>query len=185
MSKSRSAAKEARLLTCSCGVVRMRVDQGPILADECCCTSCREAARRLQAKVGVPNMTTETGTTHFVLYRKDRVRITDGTQYLADFRLKLESGTRRVLATCCNTPLFMELNGSHWLSIYAALWPIAERPAPVLRTMAVDHPDRSQLPNNIPNYAHWSVGFMWSLFRAWAAMGFRRPQIGVKEKIDA
>lgn len=172
-------------LTCACGAVSLVVEREPILADECCCTSCREAAARLQANAGAPPMTTAAGTTHFVLFRKDRVRIADGVQNLAEFRLTSKSGTRRVLARCCATPLFLELEQGHWLSVYAALWPNEMRPLPVLRTMASDHPDPTQLSLDIPNHARWSVGFMWKLFAAWMAMGFRNPKITIEETIDA
>ena len=42
-------------VTCACGVVEMARDGPPILAAECHCTSCREAAARLGADVAESN----------------------------------------------------------------------------------------------------------------------------------
>lgn len=172
-------------LTCACGEVRLVVERAPILACECCCASCREAADRLVANVGVRPMTTSQGTTPFVLFRKDRVRIADGDQHLAELRLTSTSMTRRVLARCCATPLFLEFERGHWLSLYAALWPEGSRPVPTMRTMASDLPDQTQLSRDIPNHARQPLGFMWKLLRAWAAMGFRSPKLTITGTIDA
>ncbi len=54
------------------------------------------------------------------MHRKDRVRILSGAEQLKEYRLSADAGTRRVIATCCNTPVFMEMKGGHWLSLYGA-----------------------------------------------------------------
>jgi len=43
------------------------------------------------------------GGTDYVLYRKDRVQCVTGQEYLEEHRLKPDSPTRRVIATCCNS----------------------------------------------------------------------------------
>lgn len=172
-------------LSCACGAVRLVVEGEPILACECCCLSCREAAARLQKSLAAPPMTTAAGATPFVLFRKDRARVVDGHENLAALRLTPTSSTRRVLARCCATPLFLEFEKGHWLSLYAALWPDEARPAPSLRTMVSDHPNPTELSPDIPNYARQSAGFMWKLLRAWVAMGFRAPRLTIQRTIDA
>jgi hypothetical protein len=89
-------------------------------------------------------------------------------------RLSDCAGTRRVVAVCCNTPVFMELKGGHWLSLYAALWPEVDRPAVEMRTMVGA---RDDLPSDVPNLKTHSVAFYGRLFGAWAKMGFRNPRI--------
>jgi hypothetical protein len=108
------------------------------------------------------------------MHRKDRVAISAGQDKLKSHRLSEDAGTRRVIASCCNTPIFMELKGGHWLSIYAALWPDTERPALEMRTMAGT---RDDLPTDVPNLKTHSLGFYVRLFGAWARMGFRNPTI--------
>jgi hypothetical protein len=71
----------------------------------------------------------------------------------------------------------MEIKGAHWLSIYLHLWPESEKPRPKVRVMTIDLPDRSSLPDDIPNLGTHSIGFYARLLLAWAAMGFRNPNI--------
>ena len=72
----------------------------------------------------------EIGATRFVLYRKDRAHIIEGENELKAFRLSAESDTRRVVAACCNTPVYLEFKGGHWLSVYGDLWPDGTLPPP-------------------------------------------------------
>ncbi|MGE0281354.1 MAG: hypothetical protein AB7P20_12185 [Rhizobiaceae bacterium] len=118
-------------------------------------------------------------------YRKDRVRILSGQEYLKEFRLTADAGSRRVVATCCNTPVFLEMKGAHWLSVYLHLWPEDSRPKPELRTMTGDLTDASSLPGDIPNLKTHTVSFYAKLFAAWVAMGFRNPKVQVAGKIEA
>ncbi len=165
-------------ITCRCGQVRLAVTGPPILSSECHCTSCREAAERVATLPGAVEERVETGGTQFVLMRKDRVAVETGAEHLAEFRLTPASDTRRVVATCCMSPVFLEFKGSHWLSLYAARWPGAERPAMDLRTMTKDRPEGAPpLPDDIPNPKTHTAGFMLRLLGAWIAMGFRSPKV--------
>ncbi|WP_232463004.1 hypothetical protein [Stenotrophomonas sp. WZN-1] len=113
------------------------------------------------------------------MQRKDRVRIEAGQSLLHAFRLSTRGGSRRVLAGCCNTPLFLEFSGGHWLSLYGLLWPASERPAVEMRTMVSDLPDASALPDDVPNLKTRSLRVYARLMTAWIAMGFRSPRIDV------
>lgn len=170
-------------LSCGCGQTRLAVTGPPILAAACCCTSCRTAAARLQSLPGAAPILGPHGETQYVLYRKDRVALPD-TRPMRAFHLS-GSKTRRVLAHCCATPLFLEFPGGHWLSLYAALWPAGTAPKAHLRTMVADLPDASALPDDIPNARSQSLWFMGRLLTAWIAMGFRAPKLDVKGVLDA
>ena len=173
-------------ITCRCGQVRLAVTGPPILSSECHCTSCETAAERFAALPGAVDEREGTGGTPFVLMRKDRVTFETGVEHLAEVRLTPESSTRRVVATCCMSPVFLEFKGSHWLSLYAARWPEADRLAMDLRTMTKDRPDGAPpLPEDIPNPKSHNTSFMLRLLGAWIAMGFRSPLIeeGRKELV--
>ena len=90
-----------------------------------------------------------------------------------------------MVAGCCNTPLFTEFQGGHWLSLYGGLWPAGTLPPPDVRTMTRDLPDPSVLPADVPNLRTHSGVFMWKLLWAWAAMGFRVPKIEVAGELNA
>lgn len=170
-------------LQCHCGKTRLELSGKPFLITECLCNSCRKAATYLQQQHQAPNFVTPLGATACAEYRKDRVKLSHGENYLTEFKLSADAGTRRILASCCNTPLFMELKGAHWLSIYLSLWPAHNRPQPQLRTMAADWPADSPLPEDIPNLHRHSLFFYAKLFCAWVAMGFKNPGIRVHTRL--
>jgi hypothetical protein len=173
-------------LACRCGKVRLEVAKAPMIAAECYCDSCRTAGERLSALPGAVPMLNDKGGTPYELYRKDRVRFTAGEDLLRAFRLKPTSPTRRVVARCCNTPIFTEFQNGHWLSLYAALWPEVERPPMQLRTMTSDLPPEVTLDDRLPNAKHQTFGFFAALLGAWVAMGFKVPKLEITEGgIDA
>ncbi|MBO9456566.1 hypothetical protein J7376_16785 [Paracoccus sp. R12_1] len=157
-------------VTCSCGAAALDLDGPPILAAECHCTSCRAAAERFAAPVTEPN-----SGTRFVLQRKDKAKVVKGEAHLASFRLSDDASTQRIVATCCNAPMWLEFKGGHWISVYAARWPQGEAPRPELRTMTKDA--SGTLSDDLPNAKTQSAGFMGRLFWAWVQMGFRNPPV--------
>lgn len=173
-------------LSCRCGAVQIEVEGAPICVTECLCTSCRQAAARLGALEGAPDLLTGYGATACGEYRKDRVTLLAGQEHLRAFRLSPDAGTRRAVADCCNTPVFIEAKGGHWLSLYAGLWPEGEMPPVQMRTMVGDLDDKgASLPGDVPNHAKFAPRFMWGLLVALFAMGFRNPEVKLEGAIDA
>lgn len=164
-------------LGCACGKVSLKLRGSPIITTECHCTSCRTAATHLQALEGAPNFLSPNGGTPFVMMRKDRVEI-EGLEHLTAYHLG-ESSTRRVVASCCNTPVFLEFKGGHWLSIYKCVWPEGTMPPVQLRTMTDDLPDATVLDDKVHSGRAHTFGFYARLLGAWIAMGFRTPKVEV------
>lgn len=171
-------------LACDCGQVVLQVNGPPIATVECLCSSCRRAGAILTTLPGAPQMPDEKGATPFVMHRKDRVTFVKGMDRLKEFRLSADAGTRRVIATCCNSPVFMEMKGGHWLSLYGNLWPQGDRPKLEMRTMAGDLDDSEGLPEDVPNLKQHSLAFYGRLFGAWVKMGFRNPDVVVDGELD-
>ena len=169
---------------CACGKTRLEMRGNPILVSECLCNSCRAAASRLAALPGAKSPLTSYHATPCAEYRKNRVKLIAGSENLKEFRLSPTSGSRRVVATCCNTPVFLEMKGAHWLSVYLHLWPENARPKAQVRTMTGDLADTSGLPADIPNLKGHSTSFYAKLLGAWIVMGFRNPKIAVAGQID-
>lgn len=172
-------------LTCACGKFHLEVSGEPIISAECHCQSCRDAGQRLQALPPAVPLQSPNGGTQYILYRSDRVRFPDGTAALKEFRLRPDAPTRRVLTTCCNTPVFVHFKGGHWLSLYASLWPASALPPIELRTMTKDLPAGTRLAGDVPAGARATAGFYARLLKAWVAMGFKSPNIAVANVIDA
>lgn len=164
-------------LTCTCGQVALEVQGKPIVSAECLCTDCQNVGAFLQSLPGAPPVLDQNGATRFELYRKDKVRCEKGRDSLREHRLSKSSATRRVVATCCNTPIFLDFTHGHWLSIYGGLWPAASLPALGIRTMTRDRAAGVELPDDVPNPGTHTFSFYAKLLYAWAAMRFRTPKV--------
>jgi hypothetical protein len=174
----RSTLEAAQHLTatCKCGKVVFHAVGRPILTGSCYCTSCQEAGRRFEGLASAPPVLNRDSGTDFVLYRKDRVRCVVGQEYLEAQRLRPESPTRRVVATCCNSAMFLDFTKGHWLTMYRNRFP-AGAPPLEMRVMTEERRPGVELADDLPNYGGRSGKFMLKLLSAWIAMGFRRPEI--------
>ena len=178
-------ASSTRTASCACGTVTFALSGAPFLVAECMCSSCRAAGEILQALPGAPPLLDAKHATLTAMYRKDRLACTAGSEMLREFRLRPESPTRRIVATCCNSAMLLDFTKGHWVDVYGARWPEADRPAPEMRTMAGDLPDAAALPGDIPNHRSHSLGFFARLLRTWVAMRFRVPKLSfVNGRID-
>ena len=148
----------------------------PILTACCYCASCQEAASRFEQLAFAPSVLNPDGGTDYVLYRKDRVRCVMGQEHLEEHRLRPDSPTRRVIATCCNSAMFLDFTRGHWLTMYRNRFS-ADAPRPEMRVMTQDRRAGVELADDLPNYDRHSGKFMVRLIAAWIAMGLRRPEI--------
>lgn len=182
MSRSENRTLNAR---CECGQVHMRAVGSPIVTTACYCQSCRTAGEIFAALPGASPVLNGDGSTDFVLFRKDRINCVRGADQLHEHRLAPTSKTRRVVATCCNTPMFLEFTGGHWLTLYRNRLEEEARPPVQMRVMTRDRRPGVTIADDLPSYAGHSGKFMLKLIGAWAAMAFRSPDIDyVKGALD-
>ncbi|NJM83510.1 MAG: hypothetical protein HC844_14470 [Tabrizicola sp.] len=162
-------------MSCACGATRFFCTGRPIIVTECYCDSCRKAGAILEALPGAEPVLELSSGTLFVLQRKDRIAPVSGTEHLREFRLTPASSTRRVVAVCCNSPMFLDFAQGHWFSIYARRFPADAVPVLEERTMLKDMPKAFTPPRDARNSRSQSLRFFGVLFAAWAAMRFRTP----------
>jgi len=163
---------------CQCGKVVFEAALAPILVASCYCTSCQRAGRVFEKMPSAAPVRDADGGTPFVVYRKDRIRCVSGREHLAECRLKADSPTRRVFATCCNSAMFLDFTRGHWLSLYRGRFG-AGAPPVEMRIMTSERRDNVKLAQDVPNYPGRPGSFLWKLIVTWAAMGFRRPDMGL------
>jgi hypothetical protein len=156
--------------------VKFEVVGKPILAGVCYCLSCQEAGRRLEQLTDAPPVLDPDGGTEVILYRKDRVQCAMGLENLQEYRLKPESPTRRIVATCCNSAMFVDFTKGHWLSMYRNRCP-SSAPPPEMRVMTKNRRTGVELSDAIPNHRGFSGKFLLKLIAARIAMGLRAPDI--------
>ena len=163
-----------RVATCQCGKVKVEAIGRPILAASCYCASCQEAGHRLERLASAPPVLDADGGTSVMLYCKYRVQCVAGRQHLEEHRLKPDSPTRRVVATCCNSAMFLDFTKGHWLSMYRNRFPTGAPPIE-MRVMIRERRVGVALCDDVPIHRGHAGTFMLKLIAAWIAMGFRRP----------
>jgi hypothetical protein len=163
---------------CQCGKVKFEVSGRPILTCSCYCTSCQEAGRRFEQLASAPPVLDPDSGTDFILYRKDRVHCVTGQEFLEEHRLKPDSPTRRVVATCCNSAMLLDFTKGHWLSMYRNRFPTGAPPLE-MRIMTKERRAGVELAGDLPNYSGRSGKLILKLIAAWIAMGLRRPEIAL------
>ena len=141
--------------SCRCGRIELRLTGNPIVTSVCYCDDCQAGARQLAALPGAPLPAGDDGGTAYVLFRKDRVQCTSGDSGLKAYKLKDKSVTNRVVATCCNAPMFMSFdNARHWVPVHRAR--LLGIPPPIqMRICTKSKPDNVDLPDDIPSY--WAI----------------------------
>ena len=157
--------KNHKTVQCSCGNVEIDVVGAPILGATCYCDDCQEGARQIGALEGASALMDEDGGTELLLFRKDRVQCLKGSDHLQDFRIKDDSPTRRVVATCCNTAMFLDFQKGHWFSIYRGRFGDQAPPIQV-RIQTKYRPGNGSVDNPVPDYKSYPLTFIAKLLAA-------------------
>ena len=150
---------------CACGSVELEAIGAPITSTVCYCESCQEGSRQIEALPNGRPVCDPDGGTAMVLYRKDRVECSKGSRLLRGYKIREESSTSRVVATCCDSAMYLDFEKGHWLSVYLAALR-GDVPPPEMRVHTKSKPAGSALPNDVPSYPGYSLKFMAKLFAA-------------------
>jgi hypothetical protein len=163
-------------ITCACGEVCLEAIGSSMVTVICHCTSCRTAGRELDSQSSVARIVDTGGGTPVVLWRKDQLECVRGCERLESRRLTPEAPSRRIVASCCKTPMFGDFTKGFWVSIYRDR--LEAPPSPSMRVMTSDVPDGVVVPEDgLPRFRGRPGKFMLKLLWTWASMGFRTPKI--------
>ena len=158
---------------CSCGSVELEARGDSITSTVCYCESCQQGSRQIEALPNGRAACGPDGGTPYVLYRKDRVEYSKGPRLLRGLKLRDESSTRRVVASCCDSPMFLDFEKGHWLTVYRTALR-GDLPPTEMRVHTKSRPEGVDLPDDVPNHQGYSLKFMAKLFGAWIPMLLRR-----------
>ncbi len=150
---------------CACGSVEIDVYGEPILGAACYCDDCQKGARQLEALPGASQLMGADGGTDLLLFRKDRMKCSKGSDFLRDYRITDGSPTRRVVATCCNSAMFLDFQKGHWFSAYRARFGNNAPPIQV-RIQTKYRPESRSTSNEIPEYKSYPLKFITKLMVA-------------------
>ncbi|MDT8894344.1 DUF6151 family protein [Halomonas sp. I1] len=158
---------------CACGDVELEVTGSPILGAACHCDDCQAGSEQIERLDDAPPILDEAGGTAYLLYRKDRVRCPKGDEHLRDVKLKSTSPTSRIVASCCNTFMYLDFQRGHWLSMNRAQFVEYDWPVQV-RIQTRFKPEGSTIPDDAPSYSAYPFKLIGKLVVARIAMLFHR-----------
>ncbi|HEY4123935.1 MAG TPA: DUF6151 family protein [Rhizomicrobium sp.] len=163
------------IAACVCGKVELEAHGEPIAAAICYCNDCQAGGHMIEALPNAPKVLNADGGTDYILYRKDRARVTKGAELLKSLKLKEGSSTNRVIATCCNSAVMLTFDGAnHWLDFYRNRVTGGQVPPVQMLVCTKTAPEPERLPKGVPNYPTHSLRFIGKLLRAKLAMVFGR-----------
>ena len=155
---------------CACGRVVLRMRGAPITSIACYCDDCQTGARKIEALPNASPVKDPDGGTSYLVYRKDRLDCLSGEEHLQSLKIKPESPTNRVVATCCNSGMYLGFDDSkHWVDIYHTR---IQGPVPPvqLRICTRYKPLSAENPTDIPSYPGYPFKFIVRLLAARIAM---------------
>jgi hypothetical protein len=156
--------------SCSCGSVELTASGAPIVSSVCYCADCQEGSRQIEALPNAGAVSDPDGGTPYILYRKDRIQCSKGAALLKSYKIKNNSATNRVVATCCNSAMFMNFDkGPFWVSAYRARFR-GDVPPLQMRICTRSRPAAAALPGDVPSYPGYPLRLMAKLLASGAAM---------------
>jgi hypothetical protein len=91
---------------------------------------------------------------------------------LKKYKIRESSAANRVIATCCNSPMFVSFDdGKHWIDLYRTRCEGDVTPVQ-LRMCTRFKPEGCIIPTDVPQYSRYPVSLLVRLAIASAAMLF-------------
>ena len=165
-----SRPAEMHLLRCKCGAVECVGQGAPIGTAVCYCDDCQAAGRELETLPGAPPVLDADGGTALALFRTGRFAATRGGEKLVPHKLKPDSITSRMVASCCNSAMYLSFDeGPHWVSTLLNRFvgqapPIQYRHMTRFRTSTLPYPDK------VKTYPKFPLRFIAAVWRDSIAM---------------
>lgn len=151
--------------SCACGAVEIALTSPAIAALSCGCDDCQAAGAALEALPGAPAFREACGATPAALFPKTALKVIRGRDKLTAHRLHPRSRTRRMVATCCNSFLYITFDrGPFWVDVPLAR--LTDAPAPRWRIQTRFLP--SPPPDDLPNHPKYPAALIWRIALAGA-----------------
>lgn len=163
-----------RTQSCACGQVRFEAVDEPILAAVCYCDDCQAGGRLIEALDGAKPVLDADGGADYLTYRDDRYRCVQGAELLVGYALKPKSPTKRFVAGCCNTAMYLKYKRGHWTSTFRSAFESADLPAVEMRTNVRFRASDDAFVDDAPRYQRFPLALFGKLIKAQVAMVFGR-----------
>jgi hypothetical protein len=160
---------------CQCGAVEVSAWAEPIVVSACYCDDCQAAAERLAASANSALAASADGGTEFMLFRRDRIACTRGADRLEAMRLTDATKTRRMIAGCCATPMYVTFDDKRpWVSAFRASFG-ADAPPVEMRICTRFRRSEDKAKDALPSHPGYPAAMIVRILAAWPLMLFSRP----------
>jgi hypothetical protein len=146
------AAAAIRHAACTCGKVRCEAVGTPIVSAVCYCDGCQEGGRRIEALPNAPPVLDADGGTPFLTYRDDRFRVVAGSEFLVGYRIRDDSPTQRMVASCCNAAMYLKFGPGFWRSTYQNRYEKRDLPPIEMRMQIAFRNSSLPVPDDAPRF---------------------------------
>lgn len=144
----------------------------PILTGVCYCDDCQSGGHQIENLSGAPAVMDADGGTPYLTYRDDRFSCTVGAEHLKGYQLKGDAPTKRFVATCCNSGMYLKFRPGHWVSAYRYRFN-GDLPAIDMRTQTKFRQAQTAIPQDAPSYRRYPLKLFGKLIGARVAMFFK------------
>jgi hypothetical protein len=160
---------------CRCGAVEIGAWAEPIVVTACYCDDCQAAAQRLAESANVAPAMSEGGGTEFMVFRRDRIACTLGAENLQVMKLTAASKTRRMIADCCRTPMYVGFDDKRpWVSAFRASFG-ADAPPVEMRICTRFRRSEDKANDGLPSHPGYPPAMIVRILAVWPLVLFSRP----------
>jgi hypothetical protein len=167
--------KPAHVAQCRCAAVEVGAWSDPIVVTACYCDDCQAASERLAASANSAPLAGADGGTDFMVFRRDRIACTRGADRLEVMRLRDVTKTRRMVASCCATPMYVSFDDKRpWVSAFRASFG-ADAPPVQMRICTRFRRTEAKAKDGLPDHPGYPAAMILRILAAWPLMLFSRP----------
>ena len=160
--------------SCACGSVELAAIGPPIASNVCYCGDCQQGSRQIEALPNAGPVRDPDGGTAYIIYRRDRIECPKGASLLKSYKIRADSVTNRVVATCCSSAMFMNFDkGPYWVSAYRARFR-GNLPPLQMRICTKSKSPGVVLSDDVPSYPGYPLRFVAKLLASGVGMLLRR-----------
>jgi hypothetical protein len=145
------------------------------MVNACYCDDCQAAAQRLAQSASSARASSIDGGTEFMVFRRDRIACTRGADRLQAMRLTAASKTRRMIASCCSTPMYVAFDDKRpWVSAFRAPFG-ADAPPVEMQICTRFRRAEEKVEHGLPSHPGYPAAMVVRLLAAWPLMLFSKP----------
>ena len=167
--------KPNHIAQCRCGAVEIGAWSDPILVTACYSDDCQAASERLAASGNSAPLAGADGGTEFMVFRRDRIACVRGAESLHAMRLRDATKTRRMIAGCCTTPMYVGFDDKRpWVSALRAGFGAGAPPVEMRICTRFRRPEH-KAEDGVPEHPGYPAAMILRVVAVWPRMLFSRP----------